>query len=109
MYQPSLMDTFSTGKILLLSYFYDRINPLLPVDQREDLLMISSIADLAKDVCTGPTSWMKRWGSDKEVMEELEGRLVWCLNLTFMSRMGHPPRPRDLRPCTSPQCQRPCR
>ena len=68
------MDMFSTGKILLLSYFYDRINPLLPVDQRDDLLTISSIADLAKDVCAGPASWTKRWGSDKAVMEELEGR-----------------------------------
>ena len=78
------METFPTGKILLLSYFYDRINPLLPVDQRDKLLTISSIADLAKDVCAGPTSWEKRWGSDKAAMEELEGRPVWCLDLTFM-------------------------
>ena len=83
-YQPSLMDTFPTGKILLLSYFYDRINPLLPVDQRDKLLTISSIADLAKDVCAGPASWAKRWGSDTAAMEELEGRPVWCLDLTFM-------------------------
>ena len=76
------MDTFPTGRILL-SYFYDRINPL-PVDERNKLLSISSIADLAKDVCAGPTTWEKRWGSDKTVMEELEGRPVWCLDLTFM-------------------------
>jgi guanosine-diphosphatase len=78
------MDTFPTGKILLLSYFYDRINPLLPVDQRDKLLTISSIAGLAKDVCAGPASWEKRWGSDMAAMEELEGRPVWCLDLTFM-------------------------
>jgi len=78
------MDTFPTGKILLLSYFYDRMNPLLPVDQRDKLLSISSIADLAKDVCAGPASWEKRWGSDTAVMEELKGRPVWCLDLTFM-------------------------
>ena len=41
-------------------------------------------ADLAKDVCAGFTSWTKRWGSDKAVMEELEGRPVWCLDQTFM-------------------------
>ncbi|KAF8523313.1 nucleoside phosphatase GDA1/CD39 [Hysterangium stoloniferum] len=29
-YQPSLLSTFSSGPILLLSYFYDRISPLLP-------------------------------------------------------------------------------
>jgi len=78
------MDTFPTGKILLLSYFYDRINPLLPVDQRDNLLSISSIAGLAKDVCAGPTLWAKRWGSDEAVVKELEGRPVWCLDLTFM-------------------------
>ena len=76
------MDTFPTGRILL-SYFYDRINPL-PVDERNKLLSISSIADLAKDVCAGPTTREKRRGSDKTVMEELEGRPVWCLDLTFM-------------------------
>jgi len=85
------METFSSGKVLLLSYFCDRINPLLPVDQRDELLSISSIAKLAKDVCAGPKSWEKRWGADKVVMEELEGRPVWCLDLTFMHtlRLGY--------------------
>ena len=78
------MDAFPTGNVLLLSYFYDRINPLLPADKRQDFLAISTIADLAKDVCAGPTVWAKRWGFDKEVMTELEGRPVWCLDLTFM-------------------------
>ena len=83
------METFSSGKVLLLSYFYDRINPLLSVDQQDELLGISSIAKLAKDFCAGPKSWEKRWGSDKVVMEELEGRPVWCLDLTFI--IAHPP------------------
>lgn len=78
------MDAFPTGNVLLLSYFYDRINPLLPTDQRDQLLAISTIAGLATDVCAGPTSWEKRWGTDQAVMEELEGRPVWCLDLTFM-------------------------
>ena len=78
------MDAFPTGKVLLLSYFYDRINPLLPVAQRGKFLEISTIADLSKDVCAGPASWEKRWGSDKAIIQELEGRPVWCLDLTFM-------------------------
>jgi len=86
------MDAFSAGKILLLSYFYDRINPLLPVDQRDEFLSISTIADIAEDVCAGPATWSKRWGSDQAVMEELEGRPVWCLDLTFqytLLRLGY--------------------
>jgi len=79
----------NSGKNILLSYFYDRTNPLLPVDQRDELLSISSIAKLAKDARAGHKSWEKRWGSDKVVMEELEGRPVWCLDLTFI--IAHPP------------------
>jgi guanosine-diphosphatase len=82
-YQPNLIDTFSTDKILL-PYFYDQINSLRPVDQRDKLLTISSIPGLAKDVCTGPTLWEERWGSDKVVVEELEDRPVWYLDLTFV-------------------------
>ena len=45
---------------------------------------VSTFADLAKSVCLGPSSWKKHWGSDDELMEELEGRPEWCLDLTFM-------------------------
>lgn len=84
MYQPSLNDAFPGGKILLLSYIYDRINPLLPADRRDKLLTISTIADLAKDVCAGPTVWAERWGSDQGAMKALEDdRLLYCLDLTY--------------------------
>ena len=84
-YQPSLLDAFPTGKILLLSYFYDRITPLIgPTDQSNPGLSISAISQLATRVCAGPTSWKEHWGSDPAVMEELEGRPEWCLDLSFM-------------------------
>jgi guanosine-diphosphatase len=91
-YQPSLLETFSKGKILLLSYFYDRINPLLTSSERSSQLKISSVSSIAEDVCLGPSSWLKRWGNNKEAMEELEGRPEWCLDLTFMHsllRLGY--------------------
>ncbi|KIY65112.1 hypothetical protein CYLTODRAFT_424636 [Cylindrobasidium torrendii FP15055 ss-10] len=80
-YQPSLLDSFPGGKVLLLSYFFDRIDPLLPGGKG---LTIGGIADLAKDVCAGKTAWLTRWGNDPEAMEELSGRPEHCLDLTFM-------------------------
>jgi len=80
-YQPSLLSTFPTGKILLLSYFYDRISPLYP---NRSTLTIGSIAKLANWVCEGPDSWQRFWGNDKNAMYELEDRPEYCLDLTFM-------------------------
>jgi guanosine-diphosphatase len=70
-YQPSLMDSFPTGSILLLSYFYDRLAPLLTpslpppttpsspkLDPTESLVFpISTIKYLAQLVCGGENSW----------------------------------------------------
>ncbi|KAF9459197.1 nucleoside phosphatase family-domain-containing protein [Collybia nuda] len=80
-YQPSLLDTFSSGKVLLLSYFYDRLSPLLPP---KSTITVQTIASTAKDVCLGHTSWLNRWGSHADVMKDLAGRPEWCLDLTFM-------------------------
>lgn len=90
-YQPSILDTFPSGKILLLSYFYDRLNPLLP-STNPPRLTISSLAELATDVCKGRPAWEKRWGGDAEAMKELTGRPEYCLDLTFMHallRLGY--------------------
>lgn len=90
MYQPSLLDTFPSGKILLLSYFFDRLAPLLPRDNTT--LPISTLATFAERVCLGPTSWREHWGSDAAAMAELEGRPEYCLDLTFMHallRLGY--------------------
>ncbi|KAG9051700.1 Guanosine-diphosphatase [Tulasnella sp. UAMH 9824] len=91
-YQPNILDTFPSGGILALSYFYDRIFPLLPrsssghdgpsalarawgnTDKKKsssgkklpkkdaNSVIISEIATLAERVCAGPDSWDKYWG-----------------------------------------------
>lgn len=101
-YQPSLLDTFPTGKLLALSYFTDRIQPLLKSfiaskpkslsssssssddELSAQTLSIEMLAEMAKDVCGGEKVWKKRWGKDSKAMEELEGRPEYCLDLTFM-------------------------
>ncbi|KAE9398324.1 hypothetical protein BT96DRAFT_822138 [Gymnopus androsaceus JB14] len=94
-YQPSLLDSFTSGKVLLLSYFFDRLDPLLSTDAsgiNPDKIAVSTIASLAKDVCLGRDAWVARWGSSKTVMDELEDRPEWCLDLTFMHgllRLGY--------------------
>lgn len=81
-YQPSLLDSFPYGKVLLLSYFYDRLAPLLPASAP---ISVSTISNLAREVCLGRESWLAQpWGKDPELLEELEGRPEWCLDLTFM-------------------------
>jgi guanosine-diphosphatase len=101
-YQPSIVDTFPTGGILALSYFYDRIAPLIqssayesdssPGSPASNKLPISSIALLAQRVCEGPLSWRKHWGTDSAVLDELHDRPEHCLDLTFMHallRLGY--------------------
>ena len=93
-YQPSLMDTFPAGKVLLLSYFYDRLQPFL--DASPELAKgspsVATFAALAQQVCLGKPSWTQHWGANAALMEELEGRPEWCLDLTFMHallRLGY--------------------
>lgn len=90
-YQPSLMDTFASGKVLLLSYFYDRLYPLIS-HTNPPKLTVSTLGQMAQIICQGKTEWTKHWGSDRELMDELEGRPEWCLDLTFMHallRLGY--------------------
>ncbi|KZW01594.1 hypothetical protein EXIGLDRAFT_602796 [Exidia glandulosa HHB12029] len=96
-YQPSLLDSFPNGKVVLLSYFYDRINPLLPFDaassaSSQPQLTVGSVAMLAQRVCAGEESWQKYWGTNEDAMEELRGRPEYCLDLTFqhaLLRLGY--------------------
>ena len=84
------MDTFPSGKILLLSYFYDRIAPFFPENDRPSL-SVSTFATLARDVCLGSSVWASRW-PNRSLLEELEDRPEWCLDLTFMHgllRLGY--------------------
>ncbi|KAF8157837.1 nucleoside phosphatase family-domain-containing protein [Crassisporium funariophilum] len=88
-YQPSLLDSFPHGKVLLLSYFYDRLFPLLTP---ETPITVATIASTAQDVCKGRSTWLKRWGTDAKAIEELDGRPEYCLDLTFMHallRLGY--------------------
>ena len=91
-YQPSLLSSFPHGKILLLSYFYDRINPLLPSGPSAPPITISTLATLAEELCKGRTAWKEHWGHDDGLMFELEDRPEWCLDMTFMHallRLGY--------------------
>lgn len=84
-YQPALIDTFPTGKFLALSYFTDRIKPLLA--ETKSALTLDELKSIASDVCEGEKTWRKRWGNKTrfpEAMEELTGRPEYCLDLTFM-------------------------
>ncbi|KAF8869205.1 nucleoside phosphatase family-domain-containing protein [Infundibulicybe gibba] len=79
-YQPSLLHSFPSGKVLLLSYFFDRLDPLL----KRGEITVSTIADTARAVCLGRPEWLKHWGSNAKLMVELEARPEWCLDLTFI-------------------------
>lgn len=83
MYQPSLLDTFPKGKLLAMSYFTDRIQPLLP-SANAQTLTIAQLKTLAQDVCAGPATWKRRWGKNAKIMDELEATPEYCLDLTFM-------------------------
>lgn len=99
------MSTFQSGQVLLLSYFYDRIYPLLsppspsllksdPNAKDTATLSITTLSDLARIVCAGSKSWVTHLKhlDDKEyanedgetLRQELEGRPEYCLDLTFM-------------------------
>ncbi|PSR72295.1 hypothetical protein PHLCEN_2v11887 [Hermanssonia centrifuga] len=84
--QPSLLDTFPNGKVVLYYYFYDRIRPLIAESSAKPprAIKISVIATLAEQLCQGKSSWDKWWGHDDALMVELERNPQWCLDLTFI-------------------------
>ncbi|KAH8823691.1 nucleoside phosphatase family-domain-containing protein [Flagelloscypha sp. PMI_526] len=77
-YQPSLLSAFEGGRVLLLSYFYDRLAPLIDPKnpsldpsaalrpppkkgsaktKKLEPLRVSHIASYAKTICNGPQSY----------------------------------------------------
>jgi len=80
------MESFPTGSVVLLSYFYDRIFPLVEVSEDEMLpsFSIGRIAELAEIVCQGKDSWNTHFAHNIRAMEELNDRPEYCLDLTFM-------------------------
>ncbi|KAF8215303.1 nucleoside phosphatase family-domain-containing protein [Mycena galopus ATCC 62051] len=108
-YQPAIGEVFpevtgeGRGRVLLQGYFYDRVNPLLhPAagsglpgqnkgagergqgGKEELIATVDTFAELAKTVCAGREAWLERWGTHVGVMQELEGRPEWCLDLVWM-------------------------
>jgi guanosine-diphosphatase len=83
-YQPSPEDTLLNNKVLLLSYFYDRISPLLPPSGPPAPLTVEGIAELAQHVCLGRSRWEERWADNQVAMAELADRPEYCLDLTYM-------------------------
>ena len=61
-YQPSLLDPFPHSKVLLLSYFYDRLSSLVQLSKP---LTVSTFSEAAHNVCLGQSNWLKQpWGKD---------------------------------------------
>ena len=91
-YQPSLLETFPKGKILLLSYFADRLQPFFKSYEAQPRLTVGTMSVLARDVCQGPAKWEELWGGNDELLADLADRPEWCLDLTFMHallRLGY--------------------
>ncbi|KAG6862720.1 hypothetical protein C0993_001831 [Termitomyces sp. T159_Od127] len=95
--RPPLADAFPTGPVLLLSYFYDRLSPLLPASTTH--LTVHTIAALARRVCAGDitddddatstptptaTSTTTPPSPTPSPSPALHGRPEYCLDLTYM-------------------------
>ncbi|KAH9812844.1 nucleoside phosphatase GDA1/CD39 [Melampsora americana] len=86
-YQPRLEDSFKTGPIYALSYFYDRIEPL----GLKSPFKLNRLKTLTESVCKGKRS-NGRWivldefkpDDQEEAIKELEDRPEYCLDLSFM-------------------------
>ncbi|EGG13113.1 uncharacterized protein MELLADRAFT_41476 [Melampsora larici-populina 98AG31] len=86
-YQPRLEDSFKTGPIYALSYFYDRIEPL----GLKSPFKLHQLKQLAESVCKGKQSngkWIVlnefKPANEEEAIKELEDRPEYCLDLSFM-------------------------
>lgn len=86
-HQPPLARVFSANDIILLSYFFDRTDPLgMPGS-----FTISELKDLTAKVCAGEEdgSWDDFSSVGGDVLDELRGRPEWCLDLSFMVALLH--------------------
>lgn len=83
-HQPPMAKTFSRGDVYLLSYFYDRTQPLgMP-----ESFTLREMADLANRVCGGEPTW-DVFTSVPGSLEELRGRPEHCMDLNFMIALTH--------------------
>lgn len=89
-HQPSLAKTFAKEDLYVFSYFYDRTKDLgMP-----DSFTIRELHDLTHQVCSGAETWKTTFAGaktpdGKKVLDELEDRPEWCLDLNFMLALLH--------------------
>ena len=78
-HQPSLDKTFAREDVYLISFFYDRLQPLgMP-----ESFTIRGLQDLVKKVCQGEKGW-DSFTSIEGALDELRDRPETCLDLNFM-------------------------
>ena len=78
-HQPSLEKTFAREDVYLISFFYDRLQPLgMP-----ESFTIREFQDLVTKVCQGEKGW-ESFASISGALEELRDRPETCLDLNFM-------------------------
>ncbi|KAF2112968.1 guanosine-diphosphatase [Lophiotrema nucula] len=81
-YQPKLDQTFAREDVYLLSYFYDRTQPLgMP-----ESFSLAEFRDVTHRVCHGEEAWDVFQG---EALEELKGRPQHCLDMSFQLALLH--------------------
>lgn len=89
-HQPSMAKTFAREDLYIFSYFYDRTKDLgMP-----DSFTIRELHDLTHQVCSGAETWKTTFAGmktseGKKVLNELEDRPEWCLDLNFMLSLLH--------------------
>ena len=83
-HQPSLDKTFQREDLYIISYFYDRLQPLgMP-----ESFTLRELRDLTAQVCQGKSGWSMFEGVEGAVVE-LEDRPEHCLDLNFMMALLH--------------------
>ncbi|KAF2279981.1 guanosine-diphosphatase [Westerdykella ornata] len=83
-HQPSFEKTFAREDVYLLSYFYERTQPLgMP-----ESFSLKEMKDLTERVCRGEQGW-DVFGTVEGAMAELMDRPEWCLDLNFMMALLH--------------------
>lgn len=83
-HQPAFDLTFAREDVYILSYFYDRTQPLgMPTS-----FTLRELRDLTAKVCMGETSWESFEGVEGAI-KELKDRPEHCLDLNFMLALLH--------------------
>ncbi len=83
-HQPSIAKTFAREDVFLLSYFYDRTQPLgMP-----ESFTLRELSDLTRRVCAGEIGW-DVFSSVPGALAELRDRPEHCLDLNFMLALTH--------------------